>query len=147
MRLLNLLPDRDCNPAIAAEYNRRCNAELRMTRDLMAACYARSGRDDAGFWARVQKLEVPQATSERLRGVEMHGRSSQRDNEAAELDRLVALLTGLGCWPEAYDPLVDAVPDPILDAKLGEVQEQIRAALQRAPTHDEYLRKILKARQ
>ncbi|MDJ0700501.1 MAG: tryptophan 7-halogenase [Woeseiaceae bacterium] len=142
LRLLNLLPDRDCNPAIAAEFNRLCVDELLQIRDLIALCYARNGRRNEGFWAYCSSLETPESTSKRLNLFETHGRFLYRDYDAAGEDYLVALLTGLGCLPRGYDPLADALPQSALDERLANLRNLVADAVARAPTHQEYLSNI-----
>ncbi len=142
LRLLNLLPDRDCNPAIADEFNRLCTDESLQIRDLIALCYARSGRRDDGFWAYCRSLETPESTRQRLELFETHGRFLYREYDAAGEDHLVALLTGLGCMPQGYDPLADALPQSVLDERLADLRRLVAEAVTRAPTHQEYLSNI-----
>ncbi len=138
-RLLNLLPDRDCSPAIAAEFNRLCVDEFLQIRDLIALCYAKSGRSDDGFWAQCRSLRTPASTQQRLDLFETHGRLLYRENDAAGQDRLVALMMGLGSKPRAYDPLADAVPDGVLKERLAQLRSLVADAVNRAPTHQDYL--------
>jgi tryptophan halogenase len=49
------LPDRDCDPALAAEYNRRMIADYEEIRDFVILHYCTTQRDDTPFWREVRR--------------------------------------------------------------------------------------------
>ena len=56
---LRYFPDRDCDPALVREYNRRMTGDFEEVRDFIVLHYAATARDDTPFWQWCRKLPLP----------------------------------------------------------------------------------------
>ncbi len=142
VRLLSLLPNRDCAPAIADEYNRITNQEQDHTLELLCMFYALGKRRDSRFWQECHELSRPQMLDTRLKLFRSHGRLRLRHNEPCTHDYMIALLVGLGCLPAGYDPLVDAATPSVVQSKLLALRNAINETVASMPRHEQFLNNI-----
>jgi len=143
VRLLSLLPDRDCAPAIAEEFNRITNQEHEHLRELLCMFYALSKRRDSRFWRHCHELSRPPLLDTRLELFRSHGRLRLRHNEPCTHDYMIAVLFGLECLPTGHDPLVDAANPSAVQSRMLAMREKITDLVASMPRHEQYLKSIL----
>lgn len=143
LRLMALLPDRNCDPLIAAEYDRILGMEYDNVLDFLCLFYVCTQRDDSGFWKHARSLDTPESLSTRLRLFGSHGRFDLHDEEVFPKDYWVSALLGLGRWPGSYHPLADVPGDTYLDEQLGKMRDVVHEAAQQMPGHRDFLVKYL----
>lgn len=133
------MPDRDCDPALVAEYNRRMTADYVEIRDFIILHYCTTQRDDTEFWRRCRDLDLPRGLAERIELFK--GNGALRDG-LDELFRRVswqAVFEGMGVRPQGYHPLTDRIDAPALRAGMDNARGQLDAFVARLPTHQQFL--------
>jgi tryptophan halogenase len=82
---LRYFPDRDCDPALIREYNRRMIADFEEVRDFIVLHYSTTQRDDTPFWQHCRNLPLPDTLRERIELFKAHGsmRDPSREPEPA----------------------------------------------------------------
>jgi tryptophan halogenase len=142
MRLMKLWPHADCDPAVAAEYNRLTRLEYESIRDFIGLFYAASDRDDSEFWTHSQALKKSEKLQSRLLLFQSRGRLSWDAAESFSRDKWTSALVGLGLTPRDYDPLVDVADPKLVDQFFAEFRQEISDAVNKMPTHVEFLRQV-----
>jgi tryptophan halogenase len=144
-RLFALFPDRDCDPAISAEYNRLTALEYERVRDFLILHYAESKREDTAFWRACRALSLPETLLYKRELFARTGRIARLEEETFLPASWLAVLTGLDVWPQRHEPLIDIFPAAGVAARFESVRQQIRAAVEALPTHAAYLAQLATA--
>lgn len=138
MRLLNLLPDRSCNPLLAGEYNRLTGLEYANLRDYQITHYQATHRDSP-FWKLTADSELPETLQRKLRVFASQGQVPYYDEETFENDAWAAMLLGQKRWPSGYNRCLDEVEQDRIDARFEQMRDLIRQAADRMPPHGPYI--------
>jgi len=109
-RLLELFPDRDFDPALIAEYNRRTQQEFERLRDFIIAHYHLAGRQEGDLWRQCRETTPPDTLAAKLELFRARGEIPLLEDESFREDSWAAVLTGLGVWPQRASPLVQRLP-------------------------------------
>lgn len=144
-RLCTLFPDRDFDPAISAEYNRQTALEYEHVRDFLILHYAASQRDDTPFWRRCRALPLPEMLAYRRDLFRKTGRIAVLEYETFQPASWLAIHTGLGVWPERYEPVIDIFGSAAMAAGFEAMPETIRQAVAALPAHAAYLKELTHA--
>ncbi|MFK7958246.1 MAG: tryptophan 7-halogenase [Lysobacterales bacterium] len=117
---LDLYPDSACDPVLARCYNRVINTELERVAEVHALLSSHARKQ--GVWAdgQVTGGGVDESGRRRATVFERIGRVPMGESEVLTAGAWAALLTGLGIWPNQYDPLADLI-EP---AELGTLLKQ-----------------------
>lgn len=108
--LLELMPARDPEPLLQAEYNRRVALQADRMRDFLALHYHVGGRTQGPFWHRLRNLPRPASLDRLLAQFARRGHIVHADEELVHRDAWVAVLLGQGVVPERPDPVALSVP-------------------------------------
>jgi tryptophan halogenase len=142
-RLFALFPDRECDPAISAEYNRLTALEYERARDFLILHYAASQRDDTAFWKDCGAMALPETLAYKNELFTRTGRIATLEHEAFLPSSWLSIYAGLHVWPERYEPVVELLGS----AGLGEQFEGMRASIRRSvealPSHATFLEGIV----
>lgn len=107
--LLELMPARDPEPLLQAEYNRRAGLQADRMRDFLALHYHGGGRTQGPFWHRLQHLARPASVDRLLAQFARRGQVVPADEELVQRDAWTAVLLGQGMRPERPDPIALSV--------------------------------------
>lgn len=135
MRLMSLWPDADCDPAVAAEYNRMTARDHGFALDHAALFFALCKREDGDFWRLARSLKVPDRLQERLSLFRSRGRLDWDAEDTVSRDRWISALLGLQCLPENCDPLVDLADPSLVDQFMEQITRVIEERLGEMPRH------------
>ena len=138
-RLLELFPDRDFDPALALEYNRRTTQEVERVRDFIIAHYHLAGRTEGALWQHCRETAPPDTLAARLDLFRARGEIALHEDESFREDSWAAVLTGLGVWPRRVSPLVDRLELSRVEAQARRLADLIERAATSLPDHRDYL--------
>jgi tryptophan halogenase len=134
--LLDHLPDKQFDPAVAASYNALVANDFERIRDYFVLHYCTSQREDA-FWQQ-RRQNIPDAVAQQLAMYRATGRIVQRSQELfTDLDWFW-ILEGAGIVPRDYDPLVDTVDFEQVKRLMQALSQKIAADVGAAPSHDSF---------
>jgi len=138
-RLIEMFPDRDCDPVVSAEYNRVSANEWERIRDFLILHYCATQRDDSPLWNYCRAMRVPDSLQYKMDVFRSSGRVPLYSEESYQEPSWVCIFLGQNVFPKRYDPLVDSIP--IEHLKSG-MRQRVRAIRQRAesmPTHRDFI--------
>jgi len=138
-RLLEMFPDRDFDPALITEYNRRTAQEFERVRDFIIAHYHLAGRGDGELWRHCRETAPPDTLAAKLDLFRARGEVSLLEDESFREDSWAAVLTGLGVWPRRVSPLVQRLDLDQVQAQAARLAELIGRAAASLPDHATYL--------
>jgi len=133
-RLFALFPDRDFDPAVSAEYNRLTALEYEHVRDFLILHYAASTRDDSAFWRDCRVMRLPDSLAYKRDLFTKTGRIAILEQETFAAASWLAIYTGLGIWPQRYEPAIDIFGSPATPLGFEAMRERIRAAVETLQT-------------
>ena len=138
-RLLELFPDRDFDPVLVTEYNRRTAQDFERVRDFIIAHYHLAGRTDGEMWRHCRETPPPDSLAAKLELFRARGEVTLMEDESFREDSWAAVLTGLGVWPRRVSPLVERLDLAKGEAQAVRVAELIGKAAASLPDHQTYL--------
>jgi tryptophan halogenase len=141
-RLFALFPDRDFDPALSAEYNRLTALEYEHVRDFLILHYAASQREDSPFWRQCRAMALPETLTYKRELFTRTGRIAVLELETFQPASWLAIYSGLGIWPQRYEPLVELFGSAALATRFEAVRNSVRAAVETLPAHADYLQEV-----
>jgi tryptophan halogenase len=130
-------------PAVVA-YNKGMSKVYARIRDFIILHYCRTERRDSQLWRDVTAMELPDTLAFRLHAWRQTGALNMYSAEGFESSSWLAIHSGLGNWPEHLDPVLNEVPFEEAREALRQRREQIAAMVENMPTHDAYLRSVVR---
>jgi len=144
-KLVELWPDRDCRPELAAEFNRVMSSRYESIRDFIILHYKLTKRDDTEFWRHCANMTIPDSLAHQIELFRATGRVTILDRDSFAEPSFVAMLVGLGVVPERYDPFADGIDLRQLHGHFASLRDLIAQAAARMPDHGAYLDRNAKA--
>ena len=141
-RAVSLIPGRDFQPLLLAEYNRRTRAETDRVRDFIALHYLASPRRDGAFWKAMEGRPKPESLTHTLEQFEGRGRLARFEEETFSDDSWLAILLGLGVEPRRIDPTAYSVPFDESLARMERVAAASAALPAQLPSYPDYLARL-----
>jgi tryptophan 7-halogenase len=134
------LPDRNCDPRLIAEYNRRMIADYEEIRDFIILHYCTTERCDTGFWKECRELELPESLRAKLDLFRAQGALREGVDELFRSASWQSVMEGMGVRPATYNPAVDIVPFDEMAGHMERAADELKAFTQGLPSHAEFLR-------
>jgi tryptophan halogenase len=134
------LPDLDCDPRLAEEYNRRMRADYEEIRDFVIMHYCTTQRDDTPFWDECRTMELPATLQRKIDLFRVNGTVSEGLDELFREVNWQSVLDGMGVVPRSYHPLADRLPFDRVPGELDRAALGLGEAVRALPTHGEFLR-------
>lgn len=125
-----------------AEYNRVVQAAFERVRDFQSAHYALA-RYAGSFWAEGRAAARPDAVAHAIDLFQVRGEVPPFEEESFLPDSWRALFIGHGIVPDSYSPAIDRTPPGEVKAQLRRMLGFVREQVLKAPTHDQYLTRIM----
>lgn len=138
-RLLALFPDACFDTALVEEYNRQTRLEYQHIRDFLVLHYRASERRDTPFWKHCATLPMPESLQHRIAMFRASGQIFREGEELFTEPGWLQVMTGQGIVPRAHHPMADALPQSQLDEFLGNMRTLIRRAVERMPSHAQFI--------
>ena len=144
-RLIQMLPDRHMNNVLMERYNREAEFEMERIRDFLILHYHATERRDSEFWQYCAGMSIPEPLADVIRLFRDSGRFYRNAEEMFALTSWVQVMIGQRIIPDAWHPLVDAVPEDEL-AQLGEsVRNVVASCVAAMPAHEQFIARCCQA--
>ncbi len=134
-----LLPDRDCDAALAAEYNRRMRTDYEEIRDFIVLHYCTTERDDTAFWRECRDMELPPGLKRKIDLFRVNGSLAEGLDELFRAVSWQSVMEGMGVRPRGYHPLVDRIPFDGMPGQLDHAAELLKRVVGDLPTHAQFI--------
>ncbi|MFC5345602.1 tryptophan halogenase family protein [Brevundimonas staleyi] len=134
-----LLPDRDCDPALQTEYNRRMRTDYEEIRDFIVLHYCTTERDDTAFWRECRDMELPPGLKRKIDLFRVNGSLAEGLDELFRAVSWQSVMEGMGVHPRGYHPLVDRIPFDGVSGQLDHASELLRRMVGDLPTHAQFI--------
>ena len=138
-RFISLFPRGDIPEILRTEYNRHMRTEFEQVRDFIILHYAATTRDDTPFWNYCRTMTLPDTLLHKIELFRETGRVFRYNDELFARPSWVAVMLGQGIMPTTSDPIVATLPADDVARSLASMREAMAAAVQRMPTHGEFL--------
>lgn len=142
LRLLAFFPDKKCDPALAAEYNRITANEYERVRDFIILHYVFGERNEP-LWQYMRNVELPSSLQHKIDVYKATGRVPLLSEESYAEFSWVSIFNGLGVTPDRYDPLVDLLDPVRLQEGMALRRADIMKLIQTMPRHVDFLREFI----
>jgi tryptophan halogenase len=140
--LVRLLPAKEIDPALPAEFNRLMDVEYSRIRDFLILHYHLNQRDDSVLWRQSRAMSVPDSLTHKIELFRRSGQVEQYRDGLFSPPSWVSVFLGQGLTPEAYHPMADALPIEQLIQQLEAMRTTIDDTVQHLPTHADILAQI-----
>ena len=138
-RFISLFPRGEIPDILRTEYNRHMRTEFEQVRDFIILHYAATTRDDTPFWNYCRTMTLPDTLLHKIELFRETGRVFRYNDELFARPSWVAVMLGQGIMPTTSDPIVSTLPADDVARSLASMREAMAAAVQRMPTHGEFL--------
>ena len=145
-RLIELFPDRQFRPHLAAEFNRRMARQYESIRDFIVLHYKLTERRDAELWRYCAAMPIPDTLAHQIELFRESGRVAVLDPDGFAEPSWVSLFLGLGLVPQSCDPFVDQVDPQALLQHFARLRQAIAQTAAGMPLHADYIRQHAQAR-
>lgn len=141
-RLLELFPDRRCDPVLAGEYNLRTTRELESIRDFTLAHYLGTASIAP---ASTVDVPLPETLRNRISLFDSQGQLPQYLGDTIDQGAWVSLFLLQGNWPRSYNRCLDAIDLPRLDERFNNYRQSLEQCIGQMPAHGDVLRQYCPA--
>jgi len=138
-RLIEMFPDRQCDPVVSGEYNRVSVNEWERIRDFLILHYCATQRDDSPLWQYCRGMKLPDSLQYKMDVFRSSGRVPLYSDESYQEPSWVAIFLGQEVFPRRYDPLVDNISVEHLKRGMLQRRRAIRQLAEGAPTHRDFI--------
>lgn len=138
-KLIELFPDRACDPNLAAEYNRQMTMQYERVRDFIILHYCVTRRDDSEFWRYCRNMAIPDTLRHQIETFRASGRVVLIDPDGFSEPSWLSLYFGLGILPRAYDPFAGRIPADQVRAHFARIRDSVARAAASMPSMDHYI--------
>lgn len=139
-------PDRDFDQEVQDGFNLKIDQDYQEIRDFIILHYCTSKRQDSALWRWCQDMPVPETLASKIALFKQRGQIPHSSGQFFSSDSWYAILEGMKIRPNKYHPLLDAFNRQDLARLLDENRQQIRAEVQKMPSHHDYLQTHCPAR-
>lgn len=136
---LRLFPDKDCEPSLIKEYNRRLSDEFEQVRDFIILHYCATQRTDTPFWQWCREMPIPASLEDKIELFRGHGIVREGLDDLFRSSSWQSVFEGLGIRPAKYCPRTDNLEEKDLQEHLSKNRSAIQAMVGTLPGHDEFL--------
>jgi tryptophan halogenase len=143
---VRMFPDRNCNPVLRTEFNRRVRADYEEIRDFLVLHYCTTERNDSPFWRWCQtEMTVAPSLQRKLEFFRAAGGLIPGTEELFQPTSWYAVFAGMGQMPASYNPTVDALDYPKLAMSMQRGKDAILAAALKQPDHADFIAEFCQA--
>lgn len=144
-KLISLFPNTVDAQVERAEYNRLMRDDFAHVRDFLILHYKATRREGEPFWDYVRSMKIPDSLEAKMALLRGSGRFFKYDAELFDLTSWLAVASGQGWVPEAYNPMVDALSDGNLKQSLANMRRVLAKTADALPSHQAFIDRYCKA--
>lgn len=144
LNFVSMLPNKALAIETQSEYNRLMDIEYSCLRDFIVLHYSLSERSDSEFWRSWRTRPIPDSLHKKIELYKSQGRLLRNDMDLFASNSWYAVLSGMGLFPEGYDPLVDVSDFKKTKLFFRHSQESLKHSVSQLLSHEEYLRRVIK---
>jgi tryptophan halogenase len=142
-KLITLFPERDCDPALARQFNTTFGRDMDGIRDFLILHYhATAGRNDS-LWQHTRTMTLPDTLIEREEQYRRSGRLMLASEELFREASWLAVLNGQGITAAGYSPLADTLDSAANLRQLDQIAGVIARAAPTLPKHDDAIAALI----
>lgn len=141
-KFLGLMPDKNCDPHLAARFNRLLNYEMEHIRDFLVLHYHATYEKSDALWEYCRRMTLPDSLIAREEIFLRSGRVMSESHDLFQEANWLAVMMGQGLNPEGYHPLADTLEPEIIEQYLARVRKLIVAATAHFPEHSQALKSL-----
>lgn len=139
LRFIELFPSVE-SPAFAQEYNRLTALEYERITHFQHLPFALSQRTVPGFWHASKTLVLPDELNHGINLFKQRGNIASYEQETFSPSAWAALFLAHECWPDKYDPQLNAIKLEQLQTHTAHMRAGIQNVVAAMPSHTDYLR-------
>lgn len=143
-QLLRLFPGEEFNQAEIDQFNEITGRDYDRIRDFLILHYHVNERPE-DFWRLCQNMDIPESLYQRIALFKNRGRLFIEDENLFKIDSWLAVLTGQGVTPSAYDPVADRQDAKKVARFLDDIHQSFIKATDAMPSHDDFIDRHCKA--
>jgi tryptophan halogenase len=144
-RLISLFPFPAVTQAVIDQYNEESRLEAERVRDFIILHYCVTQRDDSPMWKYCSTMPLPDTLAQKIEMFRTGAKIWHRDSELFRTDSWLHVMLYQGIKPQHYHYLANAMPDADLARFLENIRTTISQAVERMPTHQEFLDRYARA--
>ena len=129
----------ECADDAKRAYNEGLVKHYERCRDFIILHYHANQRSDAPMWAACRDMAVPDSLKHRIDLFRETGRIFREGQELFHEVGWLQVMMGQNIEPTRYDHMADAHPDAGLETFLSDLKTIMAAAVNRLPTHSQFL--------
>ena len=142
-KLITLFPERDCDPALARQFNTTFGRDMDGIKDFLILHYHATEGHDAPLWQHVRHMPLPDTLIEREEQYRRSGRLMLASEELFREASWLAVLNGQGICAAGYSPLADALDGDQNLRQLDQIAQVITRAVPTLPKHDDAIAALI----
>ena len=142
-KLLSLFPDRDCDPRLAAEFNRLFALDMDNIKDFLILHYHATERAGSPLWDYCRTMQIPDSLAARIENFRRSGRLMIGSDDLFKETSWIAVLQGQGIEAQGYHPLADSLDPEQNAAQLAQIENVIARSAPTLPLHEQILMSIV----
>ncbi len=144
-RLVELMPDRDFRPGLAAEFNRRMARQYESIRDFIVLHYKLTQRTDSEFWRHCAAMPIPDTLQHQIELFRDSGRVIILDPDSFAEASWISMMYGLGLVPRTQEPFVGLVDEKALRTHFMKLHQAIAGTVASMPQHAAFIDRYARA--
>ncbi|GAB4193051.1 MAG: tryptophan 7-halogenase [Wenzhouxiangellaceae bacterium] len=138
-RLINLFPDRHCDPRLQQEYNRHTATEYAAIRDFLILHYVANQRQEHPFWRDCAALALPNSLQHKIELFKTSGSIHREGDELFTEGSWLQVMWGQGIRPQRQHPAACAMAQTQLTELLSGIRRAIKRSVNRMPSHADFI--------
>ncbi len=142
-KLIALFPDRDCDPALARQFNTLFGRDMDGIRDFLILHYHATTGHDEPLWQHTRHMALPDSLVEREAQYRRSGRLMLTSDELFREASWLAVLNGQGLTATGYSPLADTLDSAANRGQLDQIAAIIARAVPTLPLHDDAIAMLI----
>lgn len=140
IRLIKMFPRVGIEQANIDQFNSEVRSEMEYIRDFIILHYHVNQRTDSPYWTECREMDVPDSLRHRLELFSRSGLIFRENYELFSEVSWIAVMVGQRLIPASYHPVVDQISDSKLQEMLARVRTDITGVVNKAPSHEAYIR-------
>lgn len=142
-KLLTLFPERDCDPALAARFDRVFAADMDDIKDFLILHYHATHDRHEPLWTQCRHMKLPDSLIEKEAHYRASGRLMIGPEELFREASWLAVLNGQEILAKGHVPLADTLDRAITRAQLEQIATVVARAAPTLPKHDQVVAELV----